>query len=1005
MPDRAPGALRSLALVVGMLAMLTANSADAEPRQYDLPGDYADFLLHPETGDVVALEPTQNQVHVFRRASLEQSEPGERDAVPNSLATQSTIQAPDLTIDVGASPVAVCYKRFAGRAWFAVVCSRQPTLYLIDSETYELWRAVPLTGDGIGQVGASMNPKDPFVYYCFGKTNHTGVGVVDLREPTDRGRIIEWSRTFAVSADGRTFYHRGLNASDIESMALANDFQDPAPRFVRRHRHRHEATTFLQDPTGTYVTLGNKAFNAPLTQALGDLPFEPAAYSTDRPIVLGLSTRNLTPRSGFGLVVIRAASTNTLQRVGSELTAGLPRYATRALLPIEDPPMREQWIGRKPMLACDDARGQVVFAYRRQVLTWPIEDLGLADEPRLSFDFTGPQRLVAGQNYRLGFQLHDPDAELEFGPLPEGVLADAQGLSWQPTPADVGWTRVQVTLRNGAFTRTQAIDLEVEFPSTRLPFVAEGLAVDAAGKKAVVWAAVPNDEAPAPAAGAALCDVAVIDLASGAVASQQRLPVAGHEAVIAGNSVVFWQKKSGTVCAAYRLEDLSHHTDFVVAGQIIDCAPLGSHLVVRGLRSLEVFESEGFGRARLFGGDSAIPYEAPYNGRNGQYDEQVKPEGLYVSHLLLDEQLHLKLIVYSGRLQHMPVNAKGHPGLKPPPALAGDPAGVQLQVMLHGLVPQNEVAKRSVAPDRESAVALQRSYHQVQRGQIKINEYRLGLVYCTPDGHAKQALVHAHDPQAKRKDAFTAVVARPDRAVAVEDDTLYVWDYPPPDRAIRSSPPLAWNPRQSTLTLAEGETTVLEHEVTGGKAPLRFVLANDQAGLTLDELTGKLTIDNETILAEAAALIAEMNLGPAREKTPGAALADYAMENDPHALALLGKVPDGLAIALPIQIEAHDQELKPITILYHLVLDVPVDLALPTLNNRIDEVLALQQRQQEAWEAENRQNQHDLGRRVQELERQNTDLRFQLELLKARLQHQQPQPRGQEDAPNPGGGG
>jgi hypothetical protein len=136
--------------------------------------------------------------------------------------------------------------------------------------------------------------------------------------------------------------------------------------------------------------------------------------------------------------------------------------------------------------------------------------------------------------------------------------------------------------------------------------------------------------------------------------------------------------------------------------------------------------------------------------------------------------------------------------------------------------------------------------------------------------------------------------------------------------------PLAFVPRQSTLTLSDKATTVLKHEVQHGTKPYRFTLTVPLAGMTLDAQTGDLTLDNKQVLALAASrLEKQLNIGGDGAQLPGLQFLMSYMY--PHAARMLGRQPRGMPVTIPIVLTVEDALKQASKFQYFVLAEVPVE--------------------------------------------------------------------------------
>src|SRR6185295_18588233 len=151
--DRGPSRWSCRLRIGGLaLAVLLASlrNLPAETKQISLPASYVDFAISPDTGDVAAINSGANSITLFRGAYLK----GDKKALAGPIA-------------IGKTPSSVCFKRFADKSYFAVVCTQDSNLYLLDAVQLTLAKKISLTKKGSSVVTCSQNPQDPYIYYSF----------------------------------------------------------------------------------------------------------------------------------------------------------------------------------------------------------------------------------------------------------------------------------------------------------------------------------------------------------------------------------------------------------------------------------------------------------------------------------------------------------------------------------------------------------------------------------------------------------------------------------------------------------------------------------------------------------------------------------------------------------------------------------------------------------------------------------------------------------------------
>ena len=97
-------------------AVCCSQPVYSEVKTLQLPGDYADFALNPETGTLASIYAESNEIIFFREADLTNESP-----VPTAKHA------------VGSTPCSVFFKAFDDKRVFAVVCTQDPHMYLFDA--------------------------------------------------------------------------------------------------------------------------------------------------------------------------------------------------------------------------------------------------------------------------------------------------------------------------------------------------------------------------------------------------------------------------------------------------------------------------------------------------------------------------------------------------------------------------------------------------------------------------------------------------------------------------------------------------------------------------------------------------------------------------------------------------------------------------------------------------------------------------------------------------------
>src|SRR5688572_30139992 len=93
-----------------------SQSAQAEVKILSLPSECADFAFNNETGDLAMVVPDKNEAWLIRSADLQAGK----------------VDTP-IKLKVGSAPSSIFYKKFKDTAVYAVVCSQDSHMYLMNA--------------------------------------------------------------------------------------------------------------------------------------------------------------------------------------------------------------------------------------------------------------------------------------------------------------------------------------------------------------------------------------------------------------------------------------------------------------------------------------------------------------------------------------------------------------------------------------------------------------------------------------------------------------------------------------------------------------------------------------------------------------------------------------------------------------------------------------------------------------------------------------------------------
>lgn len=922
-------------LLVGLLCQPFV--ALAEPL-LTLPDDYADFVLHPETGDLAAVNPQTNQLVVFSRASLDKG-------APKAIAE----------IKVGLTPVSVCYKQYKDTQVYAVVCSQQSKAYIIDAKTNKLIKQIDTGASGGSNASSSINPDDPFIYINYGSGHDSEAGAISLRDMSYHAAVVDDSMDLAVSADGTIIYRRGpWSPSGFESVILTNSLEDDKPTFARLYREHRSTPAYVADPHGQYCATGPKLFSVSLNQPVAELPFTPTTFLVKSPVILGLDVGD-TRRNAPKKAVIRAASYNSFEKIGKELSITLPDLSKNAGLPRGVSGQADfKRVVRKARLLPDEAHDRVIFAYRKHVQVIPLKDLALPAEPLVVATLKGDTTFIAGQAGKVVIEPADKRIKVEVSDKPKGMTATGGTLTWKPTADDIGPAKVLVTLKHGTLEKSKVYNLNVAYPGLALPFEAAGIDADLDNDRALIWEKLPLDSRGRVIVKPGQSNrLAIIDLDDGKVLAQRRLASPITNATLSGDNVLIWTPNGAAKIEVLDRRGLDRKATILTQASLQSVESFGNFILAKSQQATEVYAQDDLKRVKLF---------ASSNNRHHFNRNQTAPQHpLMIQGVVYNEELDPQWISQLQNLAQLQPT-KGQNAHNATRSDSG--AGSFDEQFRRQRLPQG--MQRLVyqpVPGQEAIVSLE---HRSITTQIKGATHtwhttqELFVSYNGPKGTTQQALTRKVDynrqSNSRRDHDKPSLIVLEDSAMVIEGDKLYKWDYPAKE-AGATKQPLALADKQSALVITSAKkSSTLKHEVAGGNAPLSYVMHTAYPGVEVNNKTGEIKIDHEALLDYATK---EFTTRYARNSRSYLQRVDTSSKPqwDKTIAGILGEPTKGYPLGMVVQLEVSDQDLQTDVLRYYVVVDVPRDQVVETL--KAEE--ANREAQQQAAREEQEKRRAELG--------------------------------------------
>ncbi len=906
-------------LLFCLVTVSTTSPLRGEVRSVNLPSDYADFAIQPETGTIATLSAETYEVFFFRQSEL--------------LAGNTT---PVAKVRVGATPCEIFYKRYHDISVFAVVCTQDSHLYLIHAggpesnpdEEFKLLKKIPIEQLGATSIAASINPDDPFLYYCYGSGHHSATGVVSLRDMQNHGEVFRGSMDCAFSASGEFAYRRGgFQPSGFESLIRMNKLTDDKPVFGRWFHLHESAAQYFPDPFDRFTASGMTIYSTGLERTEAGMDFLPLCFFRKRPVIVGVKCgplqRDRHPPLAVRLaedktpgVTLRAASWNTLSKSGDDvvLTHEVPP-GDRRLPRGEGIESDFRIVGKKARLFADDARDQVVFAEGSYLCFVPLADFRLPDEPLMLASIEGAASLTMGRESNLLVKLADDRAELTVNDTPEGMIVDGVNLKWTPQADQVGPAAVNITLKFQEIQSSLRLDMNVMLQRIPVPFSPLGMLVDDRGEKAVLWdgPAVDHDGLPIKSDIAKPTRIACIDLSTGRTIVERQVAEPIGSGILTDNFLFLRStKRDSPKVDVLSISTLELEKSIVANGPVLHLDVRDKSLIIQIPERVEFYEMDSF---RL---------RTSLEAQVRREFSLVNPQGIFVSGVLYEFDSTPKLIVNPVLLPAMnrngpfPVIPQLRPEINPFVAKTRRNSAT-------GSLPVGRLGVEPV-PDAELQVSLDAQLAEVRIPRVshsnRVN-YELALT-VSGSTDVRQVVVKQQLPSDYVAGSSLLSVAKR-TAYVVHDNWLYRWPIPeaPAPAENQLSQPLLWQLRQSSLTLSDKETTELEHKVSGGRAPISYSLSNAPKGASIDSTTGLVTLNNELIQEEAMHALESYLKPKSRGTTLVQSMQSQAKELEARAAVFLGSEPTGFPVVLPVHVTASDADLSSSEIQYGVIVQIP----------------------------------------------------------------------------------
>lgn len=895
------------------VSAVSALPVFGEVRKLDLPADFADFAIHPVTGDVAAVDAEDSACYFFKSADL--------------TAGKTTPFAKAAT---GSTPCSVTFKKFGDLEVFAVVCTQDAQMHLFSAGDGSVVKRIDLRKTDVTLVTCSINPQDPFLYYCFGSGSDADCGVVSLRDMQNKGVVLEDAMDCGISASGRWAYRRGpFNSSGFESHVMTSSLDDEKPSFIAWHAESTNAGEYFPDPFDRFTASGSKLYDHTLDQPVASLGFQPHCYFRTRPIVFGYnaSYNRMNPVRPPSWT-LSCASYNSFRRFPSRvlLTVG---NASRPAAVARDSTARSDYklVVKRARVLADETRERLIVGDGTALFIVPLTEFDLPDEPFLMANLEGPTSLIAGEEHRFELKPCDDRVEVVCRRIPDGMQRDGLKFSWTPSRDQIGPASIDVTLKHGELERALSFPLQVAFPHLFLPFSPAGVSISRNGQRAVIWER-PEPPSRGPVAGTARADgyrVAILELATGKTVVARQVSDTIGWAGFADEYVAIISGRGSSRCellSMTTLESVKTIVDNTKAFVRVDA--FGKNLFVQTRTVPVCFHIDTLNRIET----AAENIPAHLSGDAALANTVFTPTGGVLNSVLLDRDGKPRLILAVHDIPVLPgANATWRPSYFPkatndarlgqyrPDFNANDITRIVTLATPDGRVEVGLDFRSSMARLPNAAHGYRQTYEII--------------VATNGTFGAKQTIERDVRPAHQEiylESARPRLVVHGNReAYVLHGRKLYQWTFRAEDENDAADGP-KFEPSQSKLIFSHVvDQVVLEHHVTGGKTPLEFRIDTPSDALKIDATSGAVTMDTAAITREAVRAIETAVRRGGNAARLGDGLRRLVDGWRSKVESILGRAPDGLPVAIPIRVHMVDAAGQSDTLQYYVFIDLSME--------------------------------------------------------------------------------
>ncbi len=375
-------------------------------------------------------------------------------------------------------------KQFGNKHLVLVGIDSKTPLKIFDAGTFRSVAEIAIHGWVAGELTASQNPEDPFVYF----EREDGIHALSLKTMTDQGLAIPDATEFVIGSSG-TFGYARLRQPDDKSVlmpaVLSNSFESSVPQFslpMERDGYHNTVGSVIPDEYGMTAILDGSLKDAILSQ--------PAAHSRTASSFFGVGFLH---RGGTLLSLSRGRESTSPDRTVPVSLVASSAYSDAEIygkvIISESLQAREFSRSTPPdwRILPDERNERILCLGNGEAVIVELKDLRIPEQTPLMGVLSGPHQIEVGRPQTWSLLGVPDDATVGFPVLPDGSVQAESQITWTPSSDQIGLHKIRVELKRGREQKTLDYEINVAWQTLTLPFSPVGIATEETGPRVAVW--------------------------------------------------------------------------------------------------------------------------------------------------------------------------------------------------------------------------------------------------------------------------------------------------------------------------------------------------------------------------------------------------------------------------------------------------------------------------------------------------------------------------------------